>query len=120
MRQNQSARSERCGLYPALASSALARPGAAPRSLRGGRPHRPSGAARPAASRGGGNGGGGSGGSGGGLCCGSASAAARLRAAARMGSEVLTPEMLTLTSIVSVKIQSCVTRYEDEEKKKKK
>ena len=37
-----------------------------------------------------------------------------------MGSEVLTPEMLTLTSIVSVKIQSCVTRYEDEEKKKKK
>jgi hypothetical protein len=34
--------------------------------------------------------------------------------------EVLTPEMLTLTSIVSVKIQSCVTRYEDEDRKKKK
>ena len=32
----------------------------------------------------------------------------------------LTPEMLTLASIVSVKIQTCVTRYEDEEKKKKK
>ena len=33
------------------------------------------------------------------------------------GSE-LSPEMLTLTSIVSVKIQSALTRFEDEGKKK--
>ena len=32
----------------------------------------------------------------------------------------ITPEMLSLASIVSIKIQTCVTRYEDEEKKKKK
>jgi hypothetical protein len=32
----------------------------------------------------------------------------------------LSPEMLTLASIVSVKIQTCMTRYEDEGKKKKK
>jgi hypothetical protein len=36
------------------------------------------------------------------------------------GMADITPEMLTLASIVSVKIQSCVTRYEDEGKKKKK
>jgi len=33
------------------------------------------------------------------------------------GSIALTPEMLTLTSIVSVKIQTCVTRFDEKKKK---
>jgi hypothetical protein len=33
---------------------------------------------------------------------------------------LVTPEMLTLASIVSVKITTCVTKFEDEEKRKKK
>lgn len=39
--------------------------------------------------------------------------------ASNLTSEV-SPEMLTLASIVSVKIQTCVTRFEDETAKKRK
>jgi hypothetical protein len=31
----------------------------------------------------------------------------------------ITPEMLTLASIVSIKIQTCLTKFEDEDKKRK-
>lgn len=42
------------------------------------------------------------------------------KALPRMAAIEITPEMLTLASIVSVKIQTCITKFEDEEKRRKK